>query len=137
MILREGCFSSQLLQLLYTPEELGSHQSLPPTNLGPVEEQMVPPGTNSPELKCRIAHLIGSVCFCAFLEVDKPANCGSRVDFVTVKEKSYRSTRLKSAPRTGGAAQGAEMRKRRDVLNKQWLVGLCRKIIQAGATKAH
>ncbi|GFV96240.1 hypothetical protein TNCV_1872001 [Trichonephila clavipes] len=38
---------------------------------------------------------------------------------------------------TGGAAQGAKMRKRRDVLNKQWLVGLCRKIIQAGATKAH
>ncbi|GFT72863.1 hypothetical protein TNCV_1891731 [Trichonephila clavipes] len=28
-------------------------------------------------------------------------------------------------------------KQRRDVLNKQWLVGLCRKIIQAGATKAH
>ncbi|GFU68193.1 uncharacterized protein TNCV_39031 [Trichonephila clavipes] len=29
------------------------------------------------------------------------------------------------------------MREKRDVLNRRWLVGLCRKIIQAGAPKAH
>ncbi|GFS67731.1 hypothetical protein TNCV_4363981 [Trichonephila clavipes] len=32
---------------------------------------------------------------------------------------------------------GREMREKRDVLNRRVLIGLCRKIIQAGAPKAH